>query len=59
MPLGGSDQIVQEPGSLFPGRDVLMFRPLIDGVPQDSEGNAPQLPGRPEELFDGGFGESS
>jgi hypothetical protein len=40
-PLGGKDQLLQEPGSFFPGRDMLIFRPLLDGVPQDSERDAP------------------
>lgn len=44
--------LLQEPGSFFPGRDVLIFRPLLDGVPQDSKRDAPQLPGPREELFD-------
>ena len=51
-PLGCRDQLLQEPGSFFSGRDVLIFRPLLDGLPQDSERNAPQLPGRPEKVFD-------
>jgi len=37
LPLGGSDQLVQEPGSFFFARDGLIFRPLLDGVPQGRE----------------------
>ena len=52
-PLGGGDQILQESGPFCSGCDVLILRPLLDGVPRDRERNAPQLPGRPDEFFDG------